>query len=121
MVRGLEWVRIGVVVVVGTEDRAHFERQWIRPTARCRRWHGIVSRFWILHVGLRVGVGERRSGYPSSTPVEEEVRKGNLRPNSAPQEGEARKGYGMGLDRRGPHAPSPLGPGPPPTKRSQPP
>ena len=27
VVQGLEWVRIGVVVEVGTEDRAQFERQ----------------------------------------------------------------------------------------------
>ena len=47
------------------------------------------SSFWILHVGFRAGSEERRREHPSSTPVEEEVRTGDLHPNSAPQEGEA--------------------------------
>ena len=88
MVIGLEWVRIGVEEVVGTGDKAHFERRWT-GAGRYRRWHEIVSGFGILHVGMRVGHGEWRREYPSSTPVEVEVRTGNLRPNSAPQEGEA--------------------------------
>ena len=29
-----------------------------QPTVRCGRWHGIVTSFRILHVGLRVGRGD---------------------------------------------------------------
>ena len=79
---------LGVVVVVGIGDKAHFERQWTR-VGRYRRWHEIDSGFRILRVGMRVGHGEWRREYPSSTPVEEEVRTGILRPNSAPQEEES--------------------------------
>ena len=82
MVVGLEWVRIRSCGSSGDG------RQWT-GAGRCRRGHGIVSGFQILHVGMRVGRGEWRREYPSSTPVEEEVRTGDLRPNSAPQEGEA--------------------------------
>ena len=72
MVIGLEWVRIGVEEVVGTGDKAHLNGHGpadgtVREIARNR------SSFWILHVGLRAGSGERRREYPSSTPVEEEV------------------------------------------------
>ena len=56
----------GVVVAVGTGDKAHSERHWT-GVGRYGRWHEIVSGFRILHVGMRVGHGEWRRENPSST------------------------------------------------------